>query len=244
MVVRNCSQVTLANSILIDSFGWSIYVSGFNGVRMFHVRILGWRANCDGTDIEYCRDVAIDGCFWRTSDDCIAVKALFPPGEKGNPFDSMINPEVLNGTKAERIVGDEIGGIIVTRSVIWNDDPGNAFEMGFELRADIIAGITFSDCDIIHAPQGSAISIRNSDRAVIRDILSDGVRVEDTDELLDFYVGLSVYSNDAPFSHRRNNPDRIPRPEENRVQTPTTTADNGLCHRPKISPNTPPTAER
>lgn len=215
LVVRNCSRVTLSDFLLIDSHGWSIHLSGSDGVRMSNVRVLGWRANCDGTDIEYSKNVSIDGCFWRNSDDCIAVKALFPPRVKGISLEHMTDPEVLNGTKAPRIAGDEIGDISVTRSVFWNDFPGNAFEIGFELRADKLKGVTLKDCDIIHVRRGAAISIHNADRAAIEDVLIENVRVEDTDELLDFYVGLSIYSDDCPAPYRRNNPKRAGIPKEN-----------------------------
>ena len=216
LVVRNCSRVTLSDFLLIDSHGWSIHLSGSDGVKMSGVRVLGWRANCDGTDIEYSRNVAITGCFWRTSDDCISVKALFPPHLKGLSLEDMTNPEVLNGLKAPRVAGDEIGNISVANSVFWNNNPGNAFEIGFELRVDRLTGVTLKDCDIIHAPGGAAISIHNADRAAIKDLLIENVRVEDTDELLDFYVGLSIYSDDAPYFCRRNNPKRARIPVENR----------------------------
>lgn len=215
LVVRNCARVTLSDFLLIDSHGWSIHLSGSDGVRMSNVRVLGWRANCDGTDIEYSKNVSISDCFWRNSDDCIAVKALFPPRVKGIPLEHMTDPEVLNGTKAPRIAGDEIGNISVTRSVFWNDVPGNAFEIGFELRADRLKGVTLKDCDIIHVLRGAAISIHNADRAAIEDVLIENVRVEDTDELLDFYVGLSIYSDDCPAPYRRNNPKRAGIPKEN-----------------------------
>lgn len=215
LVVRNCSRVNLSDFLLIDSHGWSIHLSGSDGVRMSNVRVLGWRANCDGTDIEYSKNVSISDCFWRNSDDCIAVKALFPPRVKDIPLEHMTDPEVLNGTKAPRIAGDGIGNISVTRSVFWNDFPGNAFEIGFELRADRLKGITLKDCDIIHVRCGAAISIHNADRAAIEDVLIENVRVEDTDELLDFYVGLSIYSDDCPAPYRRNNPKRAGIPKEN-----------------------------
>ena len=215
LVVRTCTRVTLSDFLLIDSFGWSIHLSGSDGVRMSNVRVLGWRANCDGTDIEYSKNVSISDCFWRTSDDCIAIKALFPPRVKGIPLEHMTDPELLNGTKAPRIAGDEIGNISVTRSVLWNDVPGNAFEVGFELRADRLTGVTLKDSDIIHVRRGAAISIHNADRAAIQDVLIENVRVEDTDELLDFYVGLSIYSDDCLAPYRRNNPKRAGIPHEN-----------------------------
>ena len=53
-------------------------------VRLSNTRVVGWRANSDGLDIEYSGKVRVDGCFWRTNDDCIAVKAIYPPGVKAS----------------------------------------------------------------------------------------------------------------------------------------------------------------
>lgn len=206
---RKCDDVMISDIILIGTLGWSIHLSGSENIEMKNIRVISWRANSDGLDIEYCRKVSIDRCFWRTSDDCIAVKALFPPNYDGMSEADMTNPEKLNAFTGAKIPGDVIGDISITRCVLWNDWPGNAFEVGFELRVDHIRNIQFIDNDIIHVRRGAAFSIHNCDRADIRDIRVENVRVEDTDELFDFYIGLAIYSEDCPAPYRRNNPSRI-----------------------------------
>ena len=207
LVLRECRDSVLEDFILLDPLGWSIHLSGSENIRLSNTRVVGWRANSDGLDIEYSSKIRVDGCFWRTNDDCIAVKAIYPPGTTGVPFEEMINPETLGGHQVPRIEGDSMGDIEITNCVLWNDSGGQGFEIGFELRIDAIRGITFRDSDIIHVVGGGAFTIHNGDRARIENLLIENVRIEDTDRLLDFHVGLSIYSDDCPPPYRRSNPE-------------------------------------
>ncbi|MFU8893682.1 MAG: glycosyl hydrolase family 28 protein [Luteolibacter sp.] len=216
LVIRECRGAILENLILLDPLGWTIHVSGSEDVDIRNVRVIGWRANSDGLDIEYSSRVRVDRCFWRTNDDCIAIKAMYPPGVEGVPFEEMINPETLGGHQVDRIVGDTMGDITITNCVLWNDSGGQGFEIGFELRIDHVRGITIRDSDIIHVTGGGAFTIHNGDRAHIEDIVIENVRVENTDRLIDFHVGLSIYSDDCPLPYRRSNPDRVAVPAAHR----------------------------
>ena len=216
LVLRECRRSVLENIILLDPLGWTIHVSGSEDIDIRNVRVIGWRANSDGLDIEYSSRVRVHGCFWRTNDDCIAVKAIYPPGLKGVPFEEMINPETLGGHRVERIAGATMGDIEISNCVLWNDSGGQGFEIGFELRIDHIRGVTMRDCDIIHVMGGGAFTIHNGDRARIEDVLVENVRVENTDRLIDFHVGVSIYSDDCPPPYRRSNPKRVAVPAEHR----------------------------
>ena len=215
LVLRECSDAVLENIILLDPLGWTIHLSGSNGVNITNTRVIGWRDNSDGLDIEYSSNVRVHGCFWRTNDDCIAIKAIYPPGTEGVPFEEMIDPETLGGHEVPGIEGDVIGDIHISNCVLWNDQKGQGFEIGFELRVDHIRNITFRDSDIIHV-RGGAFTIHNGDRAKIENILIENVRVENPDRLIDFHVGLSIYSDDCPPAYRRSNPDRKAVPAEHR----------------------------
>ncbi|HEX5789579.1 MAG TPA: glycosyl hydrolase family 28 protein, partial [Luteolibacter sp.] len=206
LVVRECSKALLEDFILLDPLGWSIHLSGSNQIAMRNTRVVGWRANSDGVDIEYSKQVTLDGCFWRTNDDCIAIKAIYPPGVKGVPFEEMINPEFIGGHTVERIPGDSMGEIEIRNCVLWNDAAGQGFEIGFELRIDEIKGVHFHDSDIIRVIGGGAFTIHNGDQAAIRDLLIENIRIEETDRLVDFHVGLSIYSADCPREYHRSTP--------------------------------------
>lgn len=216
LVLRECRDAVLENFILLDPLGWSIHLSASENIRLSNTKVIGWRANSDGLDIEHSSKVRVDGCFWRSNDDCIAIKAIYPPGITGIPFEEMINPETLGGHEVPRIEGDVMGDIDISNCVLWNDEGGQGFEIGFELRVDTIRGITFRDSDIIRVIGGGAFTIHNGDRAKIEDLLIENVRIENTDRLLDFHVGLSIYSEDCPQPYRRTNPKRKAAPPEHR----------------------------
>ena len=213
LVFRECENVLLENVFILDSFGWTIHLSGSEKIKLSNTRVLAWRPNCDGLDIEYSKNVHADGCFWQTTDDCVAVKAIYPPAVTGIPFDEMIDPETLGKHPVKRIVGDVVGDILITNSVLSNAK-GQTFEIGFELRIDKVSGVTFRNCDVIHG--GVGFSIHNGDRAIIENMLLDDIRVEQSNRLIDFTLGLSIYSDDCPGPYRRSNPKRKTVPKQHR----------------------------
>jgi hypothetical protein len=76
---------------------------------------------------------------------------------------------------------------------------GNALEIGFETRSDTIKNVTFRNCDLIHTegPEGT-FTIHNGDRAVVKNVLYDDIRVEDSHGwLIDFKILFSQYSKDS-----------------------------------------------
>jgi hypothetical protein len=218
LVLRECRDAVIENIILLDPLGWTMHLSASEDIRISNTRVIGWRANSDGLDIEHSGKVRVDGCFWRTNDDCIAVKAIYPPGVQGVPFEEMINPETLGGHDVARIAGGVMEDIEIRNCVLWNDSGGQGFEIGFELRIDTIRGITFRDSDIIHVAGGGAFTIHNGDRAKIENLRIENIRVEDTDRLVDFHVGLSIYSIDCPPEFRRSNPQRKAVPAQHRPE--------------------------
>lgn len=181
-----CRDVLLQDVHILDSWGWTLHPLGCDGVVVDNVRETCWRANCDGIDIETCRNVRVSDCFLYNTDDCIAVKV--------SDLDILGNREVA------------VDDVLVERTVFWNCIGGNAMEIGFELSGSIVQGVTFRDCDIIRVERGACLSIHAGDTATIRDILFEDIRVEDArDELIDFYIGLSIYSKDCPdIYHRRH----------------------------------------
>ena len=186
-----CSDVELNGIIVLNSFGWTLVPVKSDNVRIANVKVIGWRDNDDGVDIVGCRNLTIDGCFLRTKDDCIAVKAspgYFEEGESG-----------LRNVQTIRVID----------TVLWNAEWGNAMEIGFELQTGRISDILFKDCDIIHVERGGTFTIHNGDFATVEDIRFEDIRVEDSrDKLIEFRIGLSIYSADCPWEFARKNPKR------------------------------------
>jgi len=124
--------------------------------------------------------VLVDGCFIRTKDDCIAIKGGVGYFSK---FDT----------------GKNVDDVIVQNSVLWNGIWGNGLEIGFETRADTIKNILFKNIDLIHV-EGLAegtFTIHNGDRAVVKNVRYEDIRVEDSHGyLIDFKILNSQYSKD------------------------------------------------
>lgn len=186
VALEQCSNVELEGITIRGSYGWTIVPRKCQDVRIRNVKLVGWRDNDDGIDVVSSRDVSIDDCFLRTKDDCIAIKAF---GDKTG--------------------SDDVEHVRVKNTVLWNAEWGNALEIGFELRTSGIRDVQFENCDIIHVERGGTFTIHNGDWATIEDIRYDDIRVEDSrDKLVDFWVGLSIYSGDCPYEFSRMNPKR------------------------------------
>ena len=68
LVLRECRDAVVENIILLDPLGWTMHLSASEKIRVSNTRVIGWRANSDGLDIEHSSKVRVDGCFWRTND--------------------------------------------------------------------------------------------------------------------------------------------------------------------------------
>ncbi len=179
ILFRRCRNVLFQDVHILDSYGWTLHLNDCEDVVLDTIRQTCWRDNCDGVDINSSRRVRIQDSFLYSTDDCIAVK---------------VNDPVV---AAGREVGVE--DVLVTRTVMWNGAGGNAMEIGFELNGAEVRDVTFRDCDIIRVEKGACLSIHVGDTALVHDVRFEDIRVEDArDELIDFTIGLSIYSHDCP----------------------------------------------
>jgi hypothetical protein len=191
--------------LVLGSYGWTIVPWNCRDVQLTNVKVFSWRDNDDGLDICSSRNVTVDRCFFRTKDDCIAIKAprkeYFPAGKPP-----------ANSSSPARVEYDfDVDTVVVQRSVFWNAEWGNALEIGFELRTPQVKNILWRDCDIIRVERGAVFSVHNGDFASVEDVWFENIRVEDArDKLLDLHVGLSIYSQDCPERYHRRNPQRKP----------------------------------
>ncbi|NQT87726.1 hypothetical protein HQ560_13235, partial [bacterium] len=177
----DCRNVTVDGVTVADSPCWTLVPVGCERVRLRDVRIITSSANGDGIDIVGSRDVTVDDAFLRTKDDCIAIKAMTSRHPSG---------------------GRDVERVRVRGSVFWNAEWGNALEIGYETRCDSISDIVFEDCDVIHCEfegyqSGGVFTIHNGDRATIRNVRYENIRVEDAREkLIDIKVLVAQYTRD------------------------------------------------
>ncbi|MBC8127433.1 MAG: right-handed parallel beta-helix repeat-containing protein [Gloeobacteraceae cyanobacterium ES-bin-144] len=203
--ITACKNVEIRDLLMIDTLGWTMHLNHSQNILVEHVKQVCWRANSDGIDVDASSQVRISDCFLRNNDDCIAVKCSRREGLK------------------------TASGLLVERCVLWNGVPGNALEIGFELRAERVSDLVFRDCDIIRIERGAAFSIHNADSAVVENVTFENIRLEDVrGEFADIHVGLSRYSEDSPEIYFRGNPKRIPIPNELRDPSIGTTSEHWI----------------
>jgi hypothetical protein len=153
----NCQDVVVDGVILRDPDVWCLSTFGCSDVTIANVKLIGlWRYNSDGIDICNSQDVVIRDSFVRSFDDSIAIKGLRRRRETAEPA--------------------PVRDVTVERCVIWNDW-GRALEIGAETVAPEIADITFRDCDIVRTDY-AAMDIQHGDRAAIRDVRYQDIRLE------------------------------------------------------------------
>jgi hypothetical protein len=186
-----CQNIFMQDVHILDSYGWTLHLQLCEGVLLDNIRQTCWRANCDGVDINASRHVRVRDSFLYNTDDCVAIKVC----EKS----ATLNPEA------------KVEDVEVSGCVMWNGAGGNGMEIGFELNGASVSGITFRDCDIIRVTKGACLSIHVGDTATISGVLFEDIRVEDAlDELIDFTIGLSIYSVDCPEPYQRRHGFNVP----------------------------------
>lgn len=193
-----CQNIDINGPIFLGSYGWTIVPRRSENISVRDVKVLGWRDNNDGCDPDSSRHVTIENSFFRTKDDCIAVKAhgAFEAGG------------VISNSHSHALDTDDVR---VAHSIFWSSEWGHALTVGFAVSAPAIRNVTFTHCDIIKKEKGPALSIDNHDFGAVENVSFEDIRVEDgCDQLLALKVAFSPYSADCPFEFFRNNPARKP----------------------------------
>ena len=196
--LNSCTNLELNGVIVLGSYGWTVVPHLSENIHLRNVKILSWRDNDDGFDPDSSRHVTADNCFFRTKDDCIAIKAHGNWGIAGTT--SRDDPQRFD-TDDVRIVN----------STFWSSEWGHALTVGFAIRAPSVRNILFQNCDIIKKEKGPALSIDNHDLGAVENVRFENIRVEDgCDKLLALKVAFSAYSADCPYEYYRNNANRKP----------------------------------
>ena len=199
MVAFNkCTNIEMHGPIVMGSYGWTINPFLSEDIRLDNVKILGWRDNDDGFDPDSSRRVTVNNCFFRTKDDCIAVKAHGNFGLEGS-----VSKEDQNRFNTD--------GVTVMNSTFWSSEWGHALTVGNAIRAPSVRNIVFTNCDIIKKEKGWAMSVDNHDLGTVENVRFENIRVEEScDKLFELKVAFSEYSADCPIEYYRNNDQRKP----------------------------------
>jgi hypothetical protein len=157
--LRGCTRARIEGIVLRDPHVWTVMPAGCRDVHIANIKLIGlWRYNADGIDVVNSQDVLVEDCFVRSFDDSLVVKGLDHDAAFQSPDTSVRNVRWRN-------------------CVVWNDW-GRGLEIGAETQAPRMEQITFENCDIVHFVH-RAMDIQHGDRALVRDVHFEGIRVEE-----------------------------------------------------------------
>lgn len=115
-------DIRIQGITIVDSGVWNLVPGACRNVSICDVNILSRLVTGDGIDIVGCENVTIENCFIRACDDCICIKACPLP-----------SPAACCNVKNVHVHG----------CTLWNAEPGNALEIGYELRCNEVSDIVF-----------------------------------------------------------------------------------------------------
>ncbi len=153
--LKECRNAIIENIVVRGAYHWTIVPIGSDGVTVRGVKLCGGRVqNDDGVDPCNSRNVFVGNCFFRTDDDCVAVK----------------------GTSW----GEKYGGVsnvVVRNCTFWSDHARIAL-MGHECRAPFMREIVFEDCDILRS-RLSAFLLEPGEGMRLENVRVRNIRVRD-----------------------------------------------------------------
>jgi hypothetical protein len=158
ILLESSSHIEFNGIIIRNGGGWTNTVVNSNDVRYQDVKILSFGPAGDGVDPLGSRNVVIDHCFFRCTDDCMAIKS---------PDSTMT-----------------VRNIKITNNTMIGFAFSDGATIGFETNGPEIDSVIVQNCDILMARGGSrveghsAFSIICDGPALIHHILFDEIRVE------------------------------------------------------------------
>lgn len=155
---NNCKNVTLEDFVLNDPAGWCIQFYFVEGGSIENVRMISSRSNGDGVSLQSCRDITVSRVLARTWDDCLVVKNYPQWSDRSK-----------QGTTEN---------IRFEYCTLWAD-LAQCMEVGYETVGTTMQNITFANITVLHALHKPVMSIHNANNADIKNVVFDGITVED-----------------------------------------------------------------
>jgi len=155
---QNSSNLEFDGIIIRNGLSWTNTIINCDHVTYRNVKVISFRAGGDGINPLNSRHVTIDNCFFRCTDDCIAIKA----------------PDTTQFSEDIRIINNTMVGFAYS----------DGCTIGFETNGPRISDVLVKNCDIIRARGGSrvdghsAFSIICDGPALIHNIRYENIRVE------------------------------------------------------------------
>ncbi|KAB8286981.1 Parallel beta-helix repeat-containing protein [Bifidobacterium ramosum] len=155
-------DVTVEGLVLINPPHYSVFLGSSRNVTIRNLKSFSCEGWSDGVDMMACEDVEIDGCFLRTSDDCIAVY----------------------GSRWQYRGGSR--GVYAHDCTLWAD-VAHPMMIGthgdHEHDGDVLESIRFENIDVLEHNEYQAnylgvMAINAGDKNTVRDVTWRGIRIE------------------------------------------------------------------
>ncbi len=182
--LNHSRNIVIENLMFINPPHYTVLLGDCENVTIRGIKSFSCEGWSDGVDMMSCRNVTVENCFLRTSDDCVAIYA----SRWDNHGDSR--------------------DIFVRDMVLWADvaHPLNIGTHGdHEHDGDVIEHITYENIDILehHEFQPGylgAMTINAGDKNLVRDVVYRNIRIEPFEhgKVLDFQVKWNKDYNPAP----------------------------------------------
>jgi len=157
--LEGASHVVVEGIVMRCGRGWQNTLQNCDDVTYRNIKALSFVPCGDGIDPVNSRNILIEGCFFRCSDDCIAVKAPWK--------------------------GANVSGIAVWDCIMAGYNFSDGFAIGCETVRELMEHITVPNRDILYARgttragQHSAFSIICDGVATVRHVTFENIRVEE-----------------------------------------------------------------
>lgn len=182
--INHSRDISIENLMFINPPHYTVSLGDCENVTVRGIKTFSCEGWSDGVDMMSCRNVTVEKCFLRTSDDCVAIY--------GSRWDNR---------------GDS-RDILVRDMVLWADvaHPLNIGTHGdHESDGDVIEHITYENIDILehHEFQPGylgAMAINAGDKNLVRDVVYRNIRIEPFEhgKVLDLQVKWNKDYNPAP----------------------------------------------
>lgn len=153
-----CTNVTFKDFSVLDPAGWCVNWYFCSDSNIDNIKIISSRSNGDGISLQSCKNIAVQNCFLRTWDDSLVVKNY---------------PQWSN-----RQNEGETCNITFSNCTLWTD-LAQSMEVGYETVGQKMSDITFQNITVLHNFHKPVISVHNANNADIKNVVYDGVTVED-----------------------------------------------------------------
>jgi hypothetical protein len=195
LVFVKCRDVRLSGILETKTGrGWCTVLSQCSGVKVSNYHVIGVaQPTTDGLNPCNSQDVTVEDSFFRSHDDCIAIK-----GNSGGHITKK-TPVVPPDTQPP------VENITVRRCQFWSTY-NNVLCIGAETRAKYFRNIRLEDCDVLYHRKYwrkfGTFSILPLHGTVIEKIAFDNLRVEYTEsKLFCFKFGETLYGAGIPGNH-------------------------------------------